>query len=207
MAKLSSCRALRCLMTADEYKQERSQAIRTGWKIVRELMEPVPEFTEADRRVISIDARMDLLPEALLEERVTSFWPLLAWRRQQDRINIAHFMQIKSIWGSILETPFSPSVEIWLSSHLVDYSIVSSSVYQCINSVLELGDHVSIRQKLKYFLHNGDTRCNSAPQLAPCRRRFDAMSRSLVAGCGLLMETASTGGGLPIEEVEADKRV
>eukprot|EP00971_Amphidinium_carterae_P006633 130670-Amphidinium_carterae.1 len=42
------------------------------------------------------------------------------------------------------------------SSHqdLIDYSIVSSSVHQYLNSILELGDHESIRNKLKYFVHN-----------------------------------------------------
>eukprot|EP00971_Amphidinium_carterae_P017945 353666-Amphidinium_carterae.1 len=73
---------------------------------------------------------------------------------KKEKINVEHFMQVKSIWGSIMETPFGSSIDNWLSSHLVDYSIVSSSVYQYINSILKLGDHTSIRQKLKYFLHN-----------------------------------------------------
>eukprot|EP00971_Amphidinium_carterae_P167598 3321121-Amphidinium_carterae.1 len=75
-------------------------------------------------------------------------------QQQRDNISIAHFMQIKSIWGSIKDTPFSPSAEVWLASHLIDYSIVSSSVHQYLNSILELGDHESIRNKLKYLAHN-----------------------------------------------------
>eukprot|EP00971_Amphidinium_carterae_P159988 3171903-Amphidinium_carterae.1 len=75
-------------------------------------------------------------------------------QQQRDSISIAHFMQTKSIWGSIMDTPFSPSAEVWLASHLIDYSIVSSSVHQYLNSILELGDHESIRNKLKYFVHN-----------------------------------------------------
>eukprot|EP00971_Amphidinium_carterae_P325406 6455651-Amphidinium_carterae.1 len=74
--------------------------------------------------------------------------------QKKDLINVEHFMQVKSIWGSIIQTPFGSSIDTWLRSHLVDYSIISSSVYQYINSILELGDHTSIRQKLKYFLHN-----------------------------------------------------
>eukprot|EP00971_Amphidinium_carterae_P236577 4695387-Amphidinium_carterae.1 len=58
--------------------------------------------------------------------------------QQKDLINVEHFMQVKSIWGSIMQTPFGSSVDTWLSSHLVDYSIISSSVYQYINSILEL---------------------------------------------------------------------
>eukprot|EP00971_Amphidinium_carterae_P301657 5993157-Amphidinium_carterae.1 len=46
-----------------------------------------------------------------------------------------------------------PSHEDWLANHLVDYSIISS-IYQYINSLLELGDHTAIRQKLIYFIHN-----------------------------------------------------
>eukprot|EP00971_Amphidinium_carterae_P080171 1586503-Amphidinium_carterae.1 len=69
-------------------------------------------------------------------------------------VSIEHFIQFRSIWGSIMPSPFGSSVEAWLANHLVDYSIVSSSVYQYINFILELGDHTSIRQKLKYFLHN-----------------------------------------------------
>eukprot|EP00971_Amphidinium_carterae_P091883 1818887-Amphidinium_carterae.1 len=74
--------------------------------------------------------------------------------QQKETINNEHFIQVKSIWGSIMPTPFGASVESWLNNHLVDHSIISSSVYQYINSILELGDHTSMRQKLKHFLHN-----------------------------------------------------
>eukprot|EP00971_Amphidinium_carterae_P075359 1488965-Amphidinium_carterae.2 len=74
--------------------------------------------------------------------------------KEPETINIEHFIQVKSMWGSIMPTPFGSSINSWFANHLVDYSIISSNVYQYINSILELGDHTSIRQKLKYFLHN-----------------------------------------------------
>eukprot|EP00971_Amphidinium_carterae_P144720 2867918-Amphidinium_carterae.1 len=51
-------------------------------------------------------------------------------QQQLANINISHFMQIKSIWGSIKDSPLSPTPDVWLASHLIDYSIVSSSVHQ-----------------------------------------------------------------------------
>eukprot|EP00971_Amphidinium_carterae_P241484 4794849-Amphidinium_carterae.1 len=53
-----------------------------------------------------------------------------------------------------MTSPFSPSPTTWLASHLIDYSIISSSVHVYLNSVLELGDHQTIRNKLKYFCHH-----------------------------------------------------
>eukprot|EP00971_Amphidinium_carterae_P200054 3970486-Amphidinium_carterae.1 len=29
----------------------------------------------------------------------------------REKVDISHFMQIKSIWGSIMESPFSPSAD------------------------------------------------------------------------------------------------
>eukprot|EP00971_Amphidinium_carterae_P078091 1544995-Amphidinium_carterae.1 len=71
-----------------------------------------------------------------------------------ETINISEFVKVKSIWGSTMASCFGPSHEDWLANHLVDHSIISSSIYQYINSLLELGDHTAIRQELIYFIHN-----------------------------------------------------
>eukprot|EP00971_Amphidinium_carterae_P091397 1809454-Amphidinium_carterae.1 len=69
-------------------------------------------------------------------------------------INISDFAKVKSIWWSTMPSCFGASNGDWLANHLVDYSIISSSIYQYINSLLVWGHHTSIRQKLKYFIHN-----------------------------------------------------
>eukprot|EP00971_Amphidinium_carterae_P155340 3080755-Amphidinium_carterae.1 len=47
-----------------------------------------------------------------------------------------------------------PSVNVWLSSHCLDYSLVSSNIWAYTNSILELSAHPSISAKLAYFAHN-----------------------------------------------------
>eukprot|EP00971_Amphidinium_carterae_P024865 490614-Amphidinium_carterae.1 len=74
--------------------------------------------------------------------------------QQQQMLNISMFMQINGIWGSIKSSPFSPTPDVWLASHLIDYSIVSSSVHQYLNSLLELANHQQICNKMKYCVHN-----------------------------------------------------
>eukprot|EP00971_Amphidinium_carterae_P297134 5902935-Amphidinium_carterae.1 len=69
-------------------------------------------------------------------------------------INISEVFHIKSVWGSTLSSPFIPTPSLWLASHLLDYSLVSSNIWVYINSVLELSAHPTIKGKLAYFCHN-----------------------------------------------------
>eukprot|EP00971_Amphidinium_carterae_P313870 6238040-Amphidinium_carterae.1 len=53
-----------------------------------------------------------------------------------------------------MSSPFIPTPSLWLASHLLDYSLVSSNIWVYINSVLELSQHPTIKSKLAYFCHN-----------------------------------------------------
>eukprot|EP00971_Amphidinium_carterae_P350283 6491468-Amphidinium_carterae.2 len=66
-------------------------------------------------------------------------------------IDISHVVHIKSVWGSTMTSPFLPDPSTWLASHLLDYSLVSSNIYVYVNSVLELSQHPTIKNKLAYF--------------------------------------------------------
>eukprot|EP00971_Amphidinium_carterae_P242221 4809680-Amphidinium_carterae.1 len=54
-----------------------------------------------------------------------------------NSINVSGVFYIKSIWGSTAASPFIPSPSVWLSSHVLDYSLVSSNIWAYINSILE----------------------------------------------------------------------
>eukprot|EP00971_Amphidinium_carterae_P169012 3348172-Amphidinium_carterae.1 len=69
-------------------------------------------------------------------------------------INVSEVFVVKSIWGSTASTPFIPSAATWLSSHVLDYSLVSSNIWAYTNSILELSAHPTIAAKLAYFAHN-----------------------------------------------------
>eukprot|EP00971_Amphidinium_carterae_P017621 347107-Amphidinium_carterae.1 len=69
-------------------------------------------------------------------------------------IDISSVFHIKSVWGSTMSSPFTPTPSLWLSSHLLDYSLVSSNIWVYINNVLELSAHPTIKAKLAYFCHN-----------------------------------------------------
>eukprot|EP00971_Amphidinium_carterae_P010954 216084-Amphidinium_carterae.1 len=53
-----------------------------------------------------------------------------------------------------MASPFLPTPSLWLASHLLDYSLVSSNIWVYVNSVLELSQHPTIKSKLAYFCHN-----------------------------------------------------
>eukprot|EP00971_Amphidinium_carterae_P136539 2705357-Amphidinium_carterae.1 len=47
-----------------------------------------------------------------------------------------------------MASPFLPTPSLWLASHLLDYSLVSSNIWVYVNSVLELSQHPTIKTKL-----------------------------------------------------------
>eukprot|EP00971_Amphidinium_carterae_P122277 2421010-Amphidinium_carterae.1 len=53
-----------------------------------------------------------------------------------------------------MTSPFLPDSDTWLSSHLIDYSLVSSNIHVYLNSILEIARHPTIKNKLAYFCHN-----------------------------------------------------
>eukprot|EP00971_Amphidinium_carterae_P213516 4237474-Amphidinium_carterae.1 len=53
-----------------------------------------------------------------------------------------------------MPSPFTPDPSTWLASHLIDYSIISSNVHVYLNSILEIAQHPTIKNKLSYFCHN-----------------------------------------------------
>eukprot|EP00971_Amphidinium_carterae_P121681 2409791-Amphidinium_carterae.1 len=69
-------------------------------------------------------------------------------------IDITNVFHITSVWGSTMPSPFLPIPSLWLASHLLDYSLVSSNIWVYVNSVLELSQHPTIKNKLAYFCHN-----------------------------------------------------
>eukprot|EP00971_Amphidinium_carterae_P349005 6490791-Amphidinium_carterae.1 len=75
-------------------------------------------------------------------------------QQQREKVDITHFIQIKSVWGSTMPSPFLPDASTWLASHLIDYSIISSNVHVYLNSILEIAQHPTIKNKLAYFCHN-----------------------------------------------------
>eukprot|EP00971_Amphidinium_carterae_P056595 1118518-Amphidinium_carterae.1 len=75
-------------------------------------------------------------------------------QQQREKVDITHFVQIKSVWGSTMPSPFTPDPSTWLASHLIDYSIISSNVHVYLNSILEIAQHPTIKNKLAYFCHN-----------------------------------------------------
>eukprot|EP00971_Amphidinium_carterae_P117454 2326670-Amphidinium_carterae.1 len=74
--------------------------------------------------------------------------------RSINTINVSGVFHIKSIWGSTLPSPFIPSPMVWLASHVLDYSLISSNIWVYTNSILELSAHPTISSKLAYFAHN-----------------------------------------------------
>eukprot|EP00971_Amphidinium_carterae_P189228 3756242-Amphidinium_carterae.3 len=111
-AKMGSWRALRCLLSADEFKFARARAIRLGRSILQELITTIPRSTEGERRMLALELKTDLLPEACLEERVTSFWPVLAWRRRK-----------LGAFGSRLSNLGMPGATSLLSIHPADATL------------------------------------------------------------------------------------
>eukprot|EP00971_Amphidinium_carterae_P260416 5166801-Amphidinium_carterae.1 len=75
-------------------------------------------------------------------------------QQQREKVDISHFVQIKSVWGSTMPSPFTPDPSTWLASHLIDYSIISSNVHVYLNSILEIAQHPTIKNKLAHFCHN-----------------------------------------------------
>eukprot|EP00971_Amphidinium_carterae_P216168 4290748-Amphidinium_carterae.1 len=53
-----------------------------------------------------------------------------------------------------MPSPFTPDPSTWLVSHLIDYSIISSNAHVYLNSILEIAQHPTIKNKLAYFCHN-----------------------------------------------------
>eukprot|EP00971_Amphidinium_carterae_P301899 5997964-Amphidinium_carterae.1 len=66
-----------------------------------------------------------------------------------------------------MASPFLPDPSTWLASHLLDYSLVSSNIYVYVNSVLELSQHPTIKNKLAYFCHNIFGRSISSLLISP----------------------------------------
>eukprot|EP00971_Amphidinium_carterae_P001087 21478-Amphidinium_carterae.1 len=75
-------------------------------------------------------------------------------QQQRSKIDINHVFHIKSVWGSTMTSPFLPDSATWLASHLIDYSLVSSNIHVYLNSILEIAQHPTIKNKLVYFCHN-----------------------------------------------------
>eukprot|EP00971_Amphidinium_carterae_P041613 817199-Amphidinium_carterae.1 len=76
-------------------------------------------------------------------------------------IDVSEVFHVKSIWGSTAPSPFIPSASVWLASHVLDYSLVSSNIWAYTNSILELSAHPTISEFYEYrgininLQHNG----------------------------------------------------
>eukprot|EP00971_Amphidinium_carterae_P131936 2613281-Amphidinium_carterae.1 len=88
--------------------------------------------------------------------RYTDYSIELVYDGSQDitKIDISHVFHIKAVWGSTMASPFLPDPSTWLASHLIDYSLVSSNIHVYVNSIMEIAQHPTIKNKLAYFCHN-----------------------------------------------------
>eukprot|EP00971_Amphidinium_carterae_P320799 6376660-Amphidinium_carterae.1 len=75
-------------------------------------------------------------------------------QQQRNKIEISHVFHIKSVWESTMSSLFLPDSATWLASHLIDYSLVSSNIHVYLNSILEIAQHPTIKNRLAYFCHN-----------------------------------------------------
>eukprot|EP00971_Amphidinium_carterae_P246546 4896864-Amphidinium_carterae.1 len=104
-----------------------------------------------------------------------------------EKVDISHFMQIKSVWGSIMTSPFSPNPSTWFASQfdrLFHHFIKRSCLSQLCARVRRSSDYpqqansVHLASKFAIMPESNSSESDSEVEEAPSKKIKPAAAAS-----------------------------